>query len=423
MALVLAFITGILGIIFAASLMDHYLVKRRQYHLLWAIGFGLFFLGMLFWVLREGLGQSELLYSLWFVTGGVLVPAYFGSGMISLMFPQLTEGTIGGVEGGLKKADAFLGTIVGISVIFLILALVAPISAPSGVCPAPGIEGLDCLLPSQTLTKAEFFPIWLRAMGIIIVIYGGLALLAGAIWGVVQLVRQENEAGGGAASGTTTDEGMPAEPNILRNTVLGFKLLWRNKDFWKRDLQAQRSYSNLIVLGGAVLAALSLTMNSVEGSSTHVLLFLLAGIAIYGGFLANKEVMETSPSDQLRESLDAAKSMRGAPSATLAPEAAPVTTETPLAQAPPEPEATEAVAPDAAPTAEADAAPPEAAEPEQAASEEPIAEVQDEERPSAVVEEAPEPTDEEAPSDVEESDQEPGTEEPSSDTEEESRPS
>ena len=61
MALVLAFITGILSILFAASLMDHYLVKRRQYHLIWAIGFVLAFLGSLFWVLREGLGQSELI--------------------------------------------------------------------------------------------------------------------------------------------------------------------------------------------------------------------------------------------------------------------------------------------------------------------------------------------------------------------------
>ena len=35
MAIVLAFITGVLSIIFAASMMDHYLVKRRQYHLIW----------------------------------------------------------------------------------------------------------------------------------------------------------------------------------------------------------------------------------------------------------------------------------------------------------------------------------------------------------------------------------------------------
>ena len=101
MALVLAFITGILSILFAASLMDSYLVKRRQYHLIWAIAFALSFLGMLLWVLREGLGQSELLYRL-FTTAGVLIPAYFGSGMISLMFPQLIEGTktltIGGTE-------------------------------------------------------------------------------------------------------------------------------------------------------------------------------------------------------------------------------------------------------------------------------------------------------------------------------------
>ena len=272
---------------------------------------------MLFWVLREGLGQSELLYSLWFVTGGVLVPAYFGSGMISMMFPQLIQGTktltIGGTERVIKKADAFLGTLVGVSVIFLILALVASIQTPSECV----FQGLDCLLHSHTLTNGEFFPAWLRAIGTIIAICGGLALLAGAVSAVVQLVRQEKEAGGDAASETATDEGMPAESNILSNTVLGFKLLWRKRSLFQKSLQAQRSYSNIIVLGGAVLAALSLTMNSVEGSSTHVLLFLLAGIAVYGGFLANKEIMETNPRDQLRESLDAAGIMRGAPSRLL----------------------------------------------------------------------------------------------------------
>ena len=418
MAIALAFITGVLSIIFAASMMDHYLVKRRQYHLIWAIGFGLLFLGMLFWVLREGLGQSELLYSLWFVTGGVLVPAYFGSGMISMMFPQLIQGTktltIGGTERVIKKGDAFLGTLVGVSVIFLILALVAPIRTPSECL----FQGLDCLLHSHTLTNGEFFPAWLRVIGTIIAIYGGLALLAGAVWAVVQLVRQEKEAGGDAVSETVTDEGMPAESNILSNTVLGFKLLWRKKDFWKRDLQAQRSYSNIIVLGGAVLAALSLTMNSVEGSSTHVLLFLLAGIAVYGGFLANKEIMETNPRDQLRESLDAAGIMRGAPGATLAPEVEAVTAEAPVAEAPPEPEATEAAAPEEAPAAEE----PEAEEPEEAAPEEPTPEAVDtfeaieertsrwrgaqEEQPSATVEPAPEP-EESAPSQVEEQSPEP----------------
>ena len=425
MALVLAFITGVVSILFAASLMDHYLVKRRQYHLLWAIAFAVSFLGMLFWVLREGLGQSEFLYSL-FTTAGVLIPAYFGSGMISMMFPQLLEGTIGGTEGGIKKADAFLGAIVGISVIFLILAMVAPIKTPTGCL----FEGLDCLLPSHTLTTDEFLPSWLRIIGTIIAVYGGLAVLAGAVWAVVQLVRQEKEASGEASSPTMTDEGIPTEPNVLvgglNNTVLGFKLLWQNKDFWNRDLPAQRSYSNLIVLVGMVLGALGATMNSVEGSSTHVLLFLLAGIAVYVGFLANKEVMETTPASQLRESFVAAKSLRGAPAATLAPEAGYVAAEAPVAEAPPETEPFEAAAPEEVPTAEEpEAAPrevetPEAQDPEEAPQQEPTGE---EERPSAIVEPLPEPEEEGASPETEADEQAQDTEEPASDTEEETRPS
>jgi len=397
MALVLAFITGIVSILFAASLMDHYLVKRRQYHLIWSIGFGLFFMGMLFWVLREGLGQSELLYRLWYVTGGVLVPAYFGSGMISMMYPQLLEGTIGGSEGGIKKADAFLGAIVGISVIFLILALVASIKTPTGCL----FDGLDCLLPSHTLTKGEFFPSWLRVIGTIIAAYGGLAVLAGAVSAVVQLGRQGKEAGGGFASETLNDEGIPTNPNAL-------VLLWRYKNFWNRDLPAQRSYSNIIVLVGMVLGALAATMNSMEGSSTHVVLFLLAGIVVYGGFLANKEVMETTPVGQLRESLDAAKSLRGTASATLAPETDYRTAGAPVVLATPETEPAEAAAPEEVPTAEEpEAAPPEVETPEA---------VEPEERPSAVVETPPEPEEEGARPEAEAEEQAP-------DTEEETRPS
>ena len=316
--------------------------------------------------------------------------------------------------------------------IFLILALVVSIRTPTG-CP---FVGLDCLGPSQTLTKTEFFPAWFRVIGTIISAYGGLAVLAGAVWAVAQLVRQEKEAGGEAAarpSETLTDDGIPATPNALvrgwSNTSLGFKLLWQNKDFWKRDLPAQRSYSNIIVLVGMVLGALGATMNSLEGSSTHVVLFLLAGIAVYAGFLANKEIMETSPRSQLRESFAAAKSLRGASEATLAPEAAAVTAAAPVTEAPlPESPVPEAAAPEEPPTAEADAASleaetTEAEEPEEVPSEDLLAEVEEEDRPSAIAEPTAEPPEEEPASpEAEAEEQAPDTEEPASDTEEETRP-
>ena len=94
---------------------------------------------------------------------------------------------------------------------------------------------------------------------------------------------------------------------IYRDVIVGGRVLWQNKDFWRRDVTEQRVASGLIMTLGLALGGVGLTLNSVEGSSAHLGFFLAAVLVIYGGFLASREVFERSPHNQLTESIQTIK--------------------------------------------------------------------------------------------------------------------
>ena len=87
--------------------------------------------------------------------------------------------------------------------------------------------------------------------------------------------------------------------------MLGFRLLWQNRDFWRRELPVQRAASNIIITIGLFIGSLGATLTTFDTPAPHLGLFLVAVLVIYAGFLASKEVFETYPHLQLRESLRA----------------------------------------------------------------------------------------------------------------------
>ena len=318
MPIALAYITGVLALLFGASLVEQYLSRRQPYHLFWAVGFLLFSAAMGLWFLRETFGLNEWLFRIWYITGPTLAAAYLGTGMIFMMASR-------------KVAVAFLGYLAIVTLAAFIMILAADFRSP-GDCIAgltaaqAGVGGLDCMQPGDTLTRMAFFPSEVRILTGILNLYGGLAILAGAIWSLSNLGRRDADSRGSTAASLPQGDSasnvmgrmMGAMNQTMKGTGLGMKVLLQNKDFWRRDESVQLSASTIIMTMGIAIAGLALTMNSVGGSSTHLALFLTAILMVYGGILASKENFDTLPHTALMETIRLVRGAGGASAVAVA---------------------------------------------------------------------------------------------------------
>ena len=303
MSIFLAYVTSVLSLLFAASLLGQYMTRRQPYHLLWAVALLLFSVAMGVWFLRETFGLNPWIFRLWYLSGAMLVPAFLGTGVVYMIAPR-------------KVASAFLGYLLVVTAASVVLVLTADFKTPNDCL--KGLEGLECLLPSHTLTSMGFFPPWIRILGALLNVYGGLAILAGAVVSLRALGREEKrlrrEEGIGPSGvelpAGTTDVIRGAVAESSSNTVLGIKLLWRNRKYWREEILPQRAVSNLILITGLVLGALGATLNILEAPEPHLALFLAAVVIIYLGFLASEEVFDISPHHQLRDSIETFRATR-----------------------------------------------------------------------------------------------------------------
>ena len=292
MSLALAYITGVLSLLFAASLLDQYLTKRQPYHLLWFIAFVLFSMAMGLGFLRETFGLNQWFYRLWFLSGNTLTAAFLGTGVLYLIAPR-------------KVANAFLGYLLVATVVAVVLVLSASIRTPEE-CLA-GLKNLECLEPHLTLTKADYLPPWVGLLAATLNYYGGVAVLIAAVWSVAVLVRAEKARVGAEIEGESflvaARKRVARDLSVsYRNAILAGRLIWQNRDFWRRKLPAARAAFTIIMTLGLVLAALGATLNSIDSSAAHLGFFLAGVLVIFGGLLASREIFETLPHDQLRES-------------------------------------------------------------------------------------------------------------------------
>ncbi len=85
MNIVLPLVSSIVGLIFAVTVLDQFLARRKPFQLIWAIGLFMFFIsiGSVFWM--EAWGLNEIAYRLWYLFGAVLVAAYLGMGTLYLL--------------------------------------------------------------------------------------------------------------------------------------------------------------------------------------------------------------------------------------------------------------------------------------------------------------------------------------------------
>ncbi len=80
--------SSLVSLLFAATLLDQYLVRRKTYQIIWAFGMFLYFIstGTEFLMLLNG--PDPILYRLWYLCGAMLVAAYLGLGTAYLLAPR-----------------------------------------------------------------------------------------------------------------------------------------------------------------------------------------------------------------------------------------------------------------------------------------------------------------------------------------------
>ena len=294
MSLALAYVASLLSLLFAASLLAQRPGGRQAYHVLWAVALLLFSVSMGLWFLRETFGLNQWIFRLWYLSGGMLAAAYLGTGMLYMVAPR-------------PVANAFMGYLLVVTVAAVVLVLTAHIKTPADCL--EGLKGLECLLPSETMTKMGFFPPWIRILGATLNAYGGLAVVAAVLWVVGGLVREEGRLRAEENARRAAEEAdarpfqrySPVEAGDLvdralasvgRYTLITGIVLLANWEFWRKDFRVQRAASNIIILIGIVLGGLGATLNIFESSAPHLGFFLVGVIIIYLGFLDMGAVLE-----------------------------------------------------------------------------------------------------------------------------------
>lgn len=81
-------ISAVVSLVFALTVFDQFLARRKSYQLIWAIGLFLYFIstGAEFWT--EAWGLNQVTYRLWYLCGAILVAAYLGMGTLYLLVPR-----------------------------------------------------------------------------------------------------------------------------------------------------------------------------------------------------------------------------------------------------------------------------------------------------------------------------------------------
>ncbi len=80
--------TSVVSLVFALTVLDQYMERRRAYQLVWSIGLILYFFASLVqgvWFLGV---DGEPVFRLWYLTGAMLVAAYLGMGSVYLHVPK-----------------------------------------------------------------------------------------------------------------------------------------------------------------------------------------------------------------------------------------------------------------------------------------------------------------------------------------------
>ncbi|MDO8751112.1 MAG: hypothetical protein Q7K03_08220 [Dehalococcoidia bacterium] len=195
--------TSVVSFLFALSMLDQFLERRRPYQLVWTIGLALYCLASLMQFVREAFQISEPVFRVWYFTGAMLVPAYLGMGTMYLVAWR-------------KAAHGLMIALAVVTAVGGVLVFTLPLE-----------HDLATLSAEEVLTGRGYIPVGLRLMTVALNVLGTLAFVGGALYSAWVFWRRRTMgyrllsttliAVGGlasAAGGTLEGIGLP-EPHAL----------------------------------------------------------------------------------------------------------------------------------------------------------------------------------------------------------------
>lgn len=221
-------LTALVSLVFALTLLDQYLERRRAYQLVWTVGLLLYFFASALQTLWAVGIEGEAVFRLWYYAGAMLVAAYLGIGSIYLLAPRRVSH---GVLAGLLVLTVLAG------VLALTVRLQADVALLEG-------EAMVSLVPGSD--SQRFYPGYVGGLTAFLNVTGALALIGGAVYSTVVFIR--------------------------------------------RKAPAFRAVSTVLIAVGAIISAAGGALERFDLPQPHDLALLIGVIVIYIGFLRSREV-------------------------------------------------------------------------------------------------------------------------------------
>lgn len=225
MAVVVSLLTSAITFAFAGAVLQQYLRRPRAPMLVWGAALIWYGIATTAQCVAEVGGWSASAFRIWYLTGGLLTAAYLGQGTAFLLLPR-------------RLANGLLALLLLATALGAVRMFSAPLSLRE-ILPPPG----------RFTPRATSLPADLRALAVVLNLYGTALLVGGAIWSALNYVDHMLD---------------------------------------RRRRPAQRLIANLLIAGGAMVVA---SAGSLEALGREEFLYAgeIAGISIiFLGFLRSR---------------------------------------------------------------------------------------------------------------------------------------
>ncbi len=223
----ISLLTAAVSLVFALSVLDQFLQRRRPYQLVWTLGLLLYMAASLLQALWIAGANVEAVFRLWYLSGGMLVAAYLGMGSMYLHVP-------------VRVGHWVFAGLLALTVISGVLALAVTLQADVSLLEGKPLASVVPGTPPQ-----RFYPVYVGILTALLNSVGAFGLLASAVYSAVV---------------------------YLRRRAPGYRVA-----------------SNVLIATGAFLSAAGGTLERFDLPQPHNLALLLGVVIIYLGFMRSQE--------------------------------------------------------------------------------------------------------------------------------------
>ncbi|MBI4198951.1 MAG: hypothetical protein HY535_00550 [Chloroflexi bacterium] len=234
MTVAIPLFTAVVSFLFALTVLDQYLERRKAYQLVWTVGLALYGVASLLQALWVGaVVQQEWVFRLWYLTGAMLVAAYLGMGSIYLHVPR-------------RFAHGAFVVLLLLTLLASFLSFRTELAGDLKVLKdRPMANRLKLTEQGQT-KEARFYPPSVGGLTALLNVAGSAALIGGAVFSAIVFLR--------------------------------------------RRAPSYRVVSNVLIAGGAFISASGGALEFLVRPQYHTVSLLVGVVIIYLGFLRSREV-------------------------------------------------------------------------------------------------------------------------------------